>query len=338
MIWFRFNFSSEKKIFFLFFWAQYMCDVPTQMSTDNSAATDLGNMTNPLVELDIAKNVLLSSAAPTVSLELNVIPPQLVSQTPLNELNGAGENENMSQQVVERRGDDLAAGKSENSSHCLSCRPEKEENTSSSLETKPQTVPRKLKNATVSTLTEDKSLQRIRSWLLKPLLYQNLKQDTTEESCKETLLRLAEDKIYIYGLYERMERENSVAVKRPTRRKRGNSSEEVHGSKKHCVPGNVYESSRSVELSFSFSRWKNDIGKPIIEVEKQLSESLQSTPLLAPDEKQTFSRYALSSGKLRKECADPYQFLTARLLDRRHILELLLSSGVKNEDNKRENV
>ncbi|EKF35682.1 hypothetical protein MOQ_002319 [Trypanosoma cruzi marinkellei] len=317
-----------------------MCDVPIQMNTDDNAVTDLGNenMTNPLVKLDIVNDVSLPSAAPMVPLEVNAIPPQWVSQTPLKELNRAGENENMSQQVVERRGEDLTGGKSETFCHCFSCGSENDENTSGELDSKPQTVPSELKNAMGSTQTEEKSSQRIRSWLLNPLLYQNLKQGTTEESFKETLLRLAEDKIYIHGLYERMERENSVAVKRPTRRKRGNSWEEVHRSKKNCVPGHVYEFSSSAEFSFSFPRWKHDIGKPIIEVEKQLSDSLHSSPLLAPDEKQTFSRYALSSGKLRKECADPYQFLTARLLDRRHGLEMLLSSGVKNEDNKRENV
>ncbi|RNF26216.1 uncharacterized protein Tco025E_01524 [Trypanosoma conorhini] len=295
-------------------------------------------MKHPSVEPKFAVDVALPSVDTMVCLNVNVTPPHWVDQTPLKEVHETNEARNTECQLVDGMEEDSATGKSENVCNDLSLGPKNEENTSAALATGPLAFPGEHGDKGVCASTDDKSLQRIRSWLLKPLVAQSGPRDKSEESCKETLQRLVEDKIYFYGFYERIERAKPVGAKRPVRRKRGHLGEEAHGPKKHRSSEASVENCGSEEIFFSFPSWKHDIGRPIIEVEKLFSQSLHSAPLLAPGEKQTFSRYALSSGKLRKECADPYQFFTARIHERRQSLEECLSAGEKNDDVKKENV
>ncbi|RNF10161.1 hypothetical protein TraAM80_01738 [Trypanosoma rangeli] len=286
---------------------------------------------NSFLKPNSTHNLVLPSLETVAPLQANAIPPPWVGQTLSKKVHERGQPRNMNCQVVDAMEEDSATGKSENCCRCHAIGPKNEENTNASLATESLIIPGKLEDTIISTSMDVKMLQQIRSCLLKPLLSQGQSEDEFEENYKNTLLHLVEDKIYIYGFYERMKHAKTVGVKRSVCRKRGNVWEDAHRSKKHCSSGVFEENSSSGAMSFSFPSWEHDTGKISVEVEKLFSQNLHSAPLLAPNEKQSFSRYALSSGKLRKECADPYQFFTARLHERRQSLEEWLSAGENNE-------
>ncbi|KAH9599527.1 hypothetical protein LSM04_005154 [Trypanosoma melophagium] len=180
--------------------------------------------------------------------------------------------------------------------------------------------------------------QLVRSWLLNPFSQNDMDHERTEESWMDTLMHVAEDKIYLFGFYERAEREESLLEKRPTRRKRGKVLENTQPSKRRNLSGDSLVTSDLGPVSFSFVRWSHDPGVTTAEPNSVLPNSLKTSSILTPDEKSTFSRYALSSGKLRKECADPYQFLTTRIVELRHNLEERLASGFKCEERSKGDV
>ncbi|ORC85680.1 uncharacterized protein TM35_000331370 [Trypanosoma theileri] len=196
----------------------------------------------------------------------------------------------------------------------------------------------KLEKSVVSARETNKKEKLVRSWLLTPLSQKDMDHDRNEESWMDTLMHLAEDKIYLFGFYERAEREESLLEKRSIRRKRGKVLENTQASKRRNTNGDSQVTSDFGPVSFSFVRWSHDHGLINTEPDTVLPNPLESTSILTPDEKNTFSRYALSSGKLRKECADPYQFLTARIVELRHNLEERIASGFKCEERSKGDV
>ncbi|KEG13655.1 hypothetical protein DQ04_00871100 [Trypanosoma grayi] len=178
-------------------------------------------------------------------------------------------------------------------------------------------------------------LQSMRSLLLNRLSSSSSAHEKAEDSLVDTLVRLCEDKVYMYGFYER---EGTLGMKRPIRRKRGKTDEDELTSKKRNALATSGEVQNAEVVSFSFVRWVHVGGRSSSEPQKLSVDPVDSSSILGPDEKHTFSRYALSSGKLRKECADPYQFLTTRIAEVRRKLEGGMATGIKGEDVKKEDV
>nr|CCD12346.1 unnamed protein product [Trypanosoma congolense IL3000] len=159
-----------------------------------------------------------------------------------------------------------------------------------------------------------------RTWLLVPFSSQDSDFDGDKDDFIDTLLHVAEDKMYLFGFSYRSGRSELTGSCRPSRRKRcrGSSNTRQTTAKQDGLGSLLVSSSQCA--SFSFVNWQQYGCKEVNNYGAQC-QSLTADDLLSFEERHVLSRYALSNGKLRKECADPYQFFTTRLQELRHSIE-----------------
>ncbi|AAZ10126.1 hypothetical protein, conserved [Trypanosoma brucei brucei TREU927] len=179
----------------------------------------------------------------------------------------------------------------------------------------------------------------VRDWLLMPVLSQDSDFEGDGDDFIDTLLHIAEDKMYLYGFYERLGQTELVTTRRINNRKRSRGSNGIsHATGNQGAQAPVMATSPPQVLPFSFVNWLPNSGKGRCDPERVHQQTISSDAILCSGEKYTLCRYALSSGKLRKECADPYQFLTAKLQEIRHCMEEELMGDAKNSNEKKTGV
>ncbi|KAG8339165.1 hypothetical protein TRVL_10009 [Trypanosoma vivax] len=173
----------------------------------------------------------------------------------------------------------------------------------------------------------------IKAWLLTPLALQEPGCEVDMEDFTDSLLHLAEDKMYLYGLYERPGRATLTETRRVNRKRRINGDNICTSASSRSNNTHFTGASSSCgSVSFSFVNWALDPQKDPLYSEKSQPPTIAMQTVLSPEEKYVFSRYALSNGKLRKECADPYQFFTIRLQELRHRVEQEFASNTNKEN------
>lgn len=304
------------------------------MNSNENMLSDVGfeNQLQLGIEPGLGEHASLPIAEETVPSKMDLTSPSLANQTPVDKLSTAVEGKVESDTLFADTDTKVGLRASETFVSSFTLKDEMEPDVAISQGSILTTHTEEPEKTTTKKSSKIQDLECIRSWLLTPLLPRGSADRMREEDFEETLLHVVEDKMYLCGFYERMEREELVEVKRPSRRKRERARGTLHNHRRRGALGNSHESSTLGVGSFSFVGWATNAEKPSTSVEDVLFCFPDSTSLLAPDERNTFFRYALSSGKLRKECADPYQFLTARLEEVRHGLQEKLSAGVKMED------